>query len=540
MSTLEEKDKKSLLLMEPAYAEGNGYKLINLSSVPLEIWVFVVKISYMEDVKIIKKIATGGMSTIYLGEWKGQRVVLKKLHPHLSSDKEFVDRFKREATILKDLHHKNIINFLDLVVKDEDLLMVLDYVEGVNLEELINMRKLPPSVCVNIGMQISGGMAYAHSRGVIHRDLKPGNIIISKDGVVKIMDFGLAFRERMRFTDPGVYIGTPGYMAPEVISKGEYSTKSDVFSFGVLMYEMLIGKNPFEGKTPFETINNILYTNPSPLHKKISIPLEISHFIQSLISKNPEKRPEFNDALRFLKQVNSIGKKEIISFLEGKPVKDEIIIRRKKTRRYYPALFLLVLLLLWPVYRSLKKGNSSNSPETPVHVKQDTIKIETPAKVEPIKKMETQKPDSKISKRAIKPSGYGYVKITVKPWGKVYIDGKYIDQTPINGEIKLQSGRHTIRVEHPITGIEEKSIDIQKGDTIFVHFNLLPGYLKVKVKPWGYVYVDGEKVGITPMAPFMLKPGKHRITIINPEFNEWSGVVNITKGDTIFLEAELK
>ena len=206
MSTLEEKDKKSLLLMEPAYAEGNGYKLINLSSVPLEIWVFVVKISYMEDVKIIKKIATGGMSTIYLGEWKGQRVVLKKLHPHLSSDKEFVDRFKREATILKDLHHKNIINFLDLVVKDEDLLMVLDYVEGVNLEELINMRKLPPSVCVNIGMQISGGMAYAHSRGVIHRDLKPGNIIISKDGVVKIMDFGLAFRERMRFTDPGVYL----------------------------------------------------------------------------------------------------------------------------------------------------------------------------------------------------------------------------------------------------------------------------------------------------------------------------------------------
>ena len=494
----------------------------------------------MEDVKIIKKIATGGMSTIYLGEWKGQRVVLKKLHPHLSSDTKFVERFKREAAILKDLHHKNIINFLDLVVKDEDLLMVLDYVEGVNLEELINRERFPVSVCVNIGMQIAGGMAYAHSRGVIHRDLKPENIIISKDGIVKITDFGLAFRERLRFTDPGVYIGTPGYMAPEVISKGKYSTKSDVFSFGVIMYEMLSGRNPFEGKTPFETINNILYTNPPPLHKQLSTPLELSQFVQSLISKKSEKRPDFNDVFRFLKQVNSIGKKEIISFLEGKPVKEEISIRKKKTKRYYPAFVIIILLIIWPVYKVLKKENPQYTPEIPVAVKQDTLVKEVPVNQKSTTRVERKTTITEQSEKEVKPSGCGYVKITVKPWGKVYIDGKYIDLTPIHEGIKLQSGRHTIRVEHPITGNEEKSIDIQTGDTILVNFNMLPGYLKVKVKPWGYVYVDGEKVGITPMAPFMLKPGKHRITIINPEFNEWSGVVNITKGDTIFLEAELK
>ena len=496
----------------------------------------------MDQVKKIKKIATGGMSTIYLGEWRGRRVVLKELHPHLSGDQKFVERFKREALILKDLNHRNIITFLDLVVTDENLIMVLEYIEGETLESLLEKISFPLSLCVNIGLQISEGMIYAHSKGVIHRDLKPSNILVSHDGIVKIMDFGLALREKMRFTDPGVYIGTPGYTAPEVISNGKYSIKSDVFSFGVVMYEMMTGKNPFEGGTTFETINNILYRSPKPLSKKYNIPPAISDFVLSMLSKNPERRPDFSQIQKFLKGVNTLTRRDISLFIKGGEIKKEIKTPGRKRKRDYLFLLLLLLPVLTIPFLIKRRGGEHHEKIPEVHVTgQDTLK-----EMNVVEKNENKKNVDKRIARTVKPSpvhnvaGEGYIRVVVKPWGKVYIDGKFVDETPIPGLIKITAGEHILRAVNPETGEEVDTFYLPEGETLKVTLNLFPGFLKVKVKPWGYLYIDGEKIGTTPLPAIMLKPGKHRVSIINPDFNEWSKVVEIAKGDTMFLEVELR
>ncbi len=251
----------------------------------------------MKNIIFTEKIAVGGMATVYKGIYNGKDVVIKKLHSHLGEAKEFVKRFKREAEILKRLRHPNIIRFLSFERIENDYFLILEYVEGENLGTIIQKRKIPISICLNLGLQIAKGIHFVHKNGIIHRDIKPSNIIISKNGIAKILDFGLAYEEGVRFTEPGVYIGTPAYIAPEVLNGGKYSKVSDVFSFGILLYEMISGYNPFYGNTPYESINNILYKSP----EKLTNDEDLNEFIFKLLAKDQEKRiKDFGEVIKIL------------------------------------------------------------------------------------------------------------------------------------------------------------------------------------------------------------------------------------------------
>ncbi|MDY6787684.1 MAG: serine/threonine-protein kinase, partial [candidate division WOR-3 bacterium] len=263
----------------------------------------------LKNYKIKGIIAHGGMSTIYRGEQisLGRDVVIKKLHPHLAGDTNFVKRFKREAAILANLQHKNIVNIIDFFEENKSQYIVLEYIKGMTLDSLIEKRgSLPYSTALYILHEVTRGLNYIHSNSILHRDLKPENIMISEDGEIKITDFGLAYRnENMKITNPGTYLGTPAYFPPEQLTGKPLTPASDIFSLGVSFVEMLTGDNPFRGKEEFETINNILY------HKSVEINItgegkerDVVKLIHMMLEKDPSKR--ISDCEKVLSIIRSL------------------------------------------------------------------------------------------------------------------------------------------------------------------------------------------------------------------------------------------
>ena len=181
-----------------------------------------------------------------------RKAFLKKLHPQFAKDAELRARFEREAQICAKIKHLNLVDIYEYISSEDQVVLVLEYVEGNSLAELLKSKgPFPVDVAVSILMGILEGLAYAHAKGVIHRDLKPENILISEEGIVKISDWGLSFSPELGvLTHQGMAVGTPAYMSPEAASGGQITFRSDLFSLGVTVYEMFTGKRIFQGCRP--------------------------------------------------------------------------------------------------------------------------------------------------------------------------------------------------------------------------------------------------------------------------------------------------
>lgn len=258
--------------------------------------------------KIVSMLGSGGMGEVYLAEdlKLRRKVALKMLAPELTGDERGLQRFEQEAYASSALNHPNILTIYEFGQADGMHYIASEYVEGTTLRQKMLHGRLPLDTGLDIAIQIAGALAAAHARGIVHRDIKPENVIVRSDGIVKILDFGIAKLTRRRIgtasratlsavavltSEPGVVLGTAKYMSPEQARGMVVDARSDIFSFGSVMYELFAGKAAFDGETASDVIAEILKADPQPpsLHAA-EVPPEIDRIVTKALQKDLEAR----------------------------------------------------------------------------------------------------------------------------------------------------------------------------------------------------------------------------------------------------------
>jgi len=277
----------------PSAAEGNAKKV----KPSRDITPISSRNIFLENIingrfKVINVLGRGGMGEIYLAEEvkSGKKVAIKSIRGSQILDRNVRARFQREAEATSRLSHPNICAIYEIAAENDHEYIVMQHIDGVTLDQLEKMKPLALKAIIDIALQIVDGMISAHAKNIIHLDLKPGNIMIDKSGKVKILDFGLAeFRPRKTanrknrrpesdLSEIGVVMGTVAYMSPEQAEGQDLDGRSDIFSFGVMLYELLAGENPFVDRANIVTLYNII-------HKEIKLAPGIPPAMQKIVGK---------------------------------------------------------------------------------------------------------------------------------------------------------------------------------------------------------------------------------------------------------------
>jgi serine/threonine-protein kinase len=302
----------------------------------------------IENYKIVEVIGEGGMGVVYKAiDLKLERyVAIKILNTSKPPNPQFIERFKREARNQAKLNHTNIIPVYGFTDADNTLGIVMEYIEGETLEEIIRREgRLDLKFSLDVMRQILSGIAFAHQKGFIHRDLKPSNIIISNEGIAKIMDFGISksINETKDITKAGTKIGTIFYMSPEQIRGKPPTTQSDLYSLGVTFYEMLSGKTPFDYPTEFEIMEAHIKKMPARLSTHLpDIPSEIDRIISKALEKPVQKR--YLTAEDFLIDVDRVFDELTTVVIEEPEIFED---KRNVSRHYFKRIAFTFGILLF-------------------------------------------------------------------------------------------------------------------------------------------------------------------------------------------------
>jgi serine/threonine-protein kinase len=300
--------------------------------------------------QIIEEIGKGGMGRVYKVQDSkiNEKIALKLIKPEIAKDKKTIERFSNELKLARKIRHKNVCQMFDLGEERGTQFITMEYISGEDLRSSIRrFGQLPIGKSISIANQICEGLLEAHKQGVVHRDLKSNNIMIDNEGNVRIMDFGIAHSlETKGITGAGVMIGTPEYMSPEQVEGKEVDQRSDIYSLGVILYEMVTGRVPFEGETPFTIgVKHKSETPKDPGELNAQVSEDLSHVILRCLEKEKEKRYQSTEELQF--ELSFIEKG--IPTTERKILKQKTITSKEITVKFnlrkllIPGLFVLVV-----------------------------------------------------------------------------------------------------------------------------------------------------------------------------------------------------
>jgi eukaryotic-like serine/threonine-protein kinase len=311
--------------------------------------------------RIESLIGVGGMGEVYLArdERLGRKAALKLLPDSLTTDETQLSRFKNEARSASALNHPNILTVYEIGTEGNRQFIATEFIEGITLRASLEGARINPHAALEIAMQVASALAAAHEAGVVHRDIKPENIMLRPDGYVKVLDFGIAkLTEQKPASDEhkgtatatlqtrlGLVLGTAHYMSPEQARGQKVDARSDIWSLGVVLYEMVGGNPPFRGETPSDCIASILTTEPPPLSGVLpDVPLKLESILQKALRKNSDERYQsIKEMLADLRNLK--GKLEAESSLAQTKVRAESVVSKIKRHKRGVLLTLAVVLL---------------------------------------------------------------------------------------------------------------------------------------------------------------------------------------------------
>jgi serine/threonine-protein kinase len=251
--------------------------------------------------KIVRKLGAGGMANVYLAEDQelGRRVAIKILNDRHANDEQFVERFRREAKNAAGLSHPNIVSIFDRGEAEGTYYIAMEYLDGRSLKELISGRgPAPINVAVDYARQILAALRIAHRQGLVHRDIKPHNVLVDGEGRVKVTDFGIARAGPSQMTEEGSIIGTAQYLSPEQAQGAPVTPASDLYSVGIVLYELLTGSVPFAGESPVELAMKHLSKVPEPPSRiRPEVPRDLDFVVMRALAKAPSERYQSADEM---------------------------------------------------------------------------------------------------------------------------------------------------------------------------------------------------------------------------------------------------
>jgi serine/threonine protein kinase len=512
-----------------------------------------------EKFRILETIKQDSYRAIYIAEhiFLNKIIFLKTINKKNLTDYVLLYRFKRESQILAKLDHPNIIKVWDFGTYEDYLYISFEHFQSRNLREILKQNLLDDENKEELVLQLMTGLQYAHDHQIIHRDLKPENILIDESMNLKIADFGLATIENQAgSTEDTTIVGTPAYMSPEQIQGQELTSQSDLFSLGIIIYEIYCRKNPFLGADTGATLNNILNLNSDQLQAGLEkMPEDISKLVKQLLSKNINKRP---------KQINSPGI-EASSIINNESLKKIYSVKHKSVTIWIVAAVLSVIIIgYFTGHQSIQKlfdnqFRESNSEQVISH-DIDSSKLEPVENVikkneQPIhdtitklaindisdKKVDSEQASSmEVSKDiSLKP---GLLMIECQPWADIYIDDIKKEATPLKNPLQVAAGKHQIKLVHPEYPHYKKLINLNPEESYHISVNLDTTicYLNCRVHPWGEIIIDGKSIGQTPLNRYIrLEAGEHNLIVKNPGFSDFTQTFTINKNDTISFNINL-
>lgn len=413
--------------------------------------------------RIIEEVGAGGMAVVYkaIQEPLGRTVGIKALKSSIAVETQFAERFEREAKFMASLQQENIINVYDFIKYGGTMFIVMEYVEGIDLYDLLdNFKKIPVEVATIITLQVARALNHAHFRGIIHRDIKPANVMISKRGDVKLMDFGIARDESLSdLTETGTGLGTPSYMSPEQILGDKLDQRTDIWSLGVVFYQMLSGKKPFVEDARRSVLQKIRLDRFVSVRKmNTQVPRVLERILGRCMEKQPADRYPSMQALihdledflatrvvvnynafmvKYLQEKNVLSRDEASGILTTGAVRDNAKVVREdrralKTIGLVQAAVLAVFLFAGIIIQLTAGEPSFSSEKTAV---------------------------------AANPKDMGQLKVVAVPWAKVIIDKEEVALTPIATPISLPAGKHFVELINPYFKPKKLEIRIEPQTT---------------------------------------------------------------------------
>ena len=506
---------------------------------------------------LLDKVGSGGMAELFKAKKVGiegfERVLaIKRILPHLSSDEEFIDMFIAEAKLVALLSHKNITQVYDFGKIGQNYFIAMEYIRGKDLRGLLKRCnekniKFPITLAVFIAKEVASGLSYAHrqkdsmekSLNIIHRDVSPQNILISYDGDVKVVDFGIAKAGSQSRTTTGVLKGKLSYMSPEQAWGKTIDHRSDIFAIGIVLYEMLTGERLFKGDSEINTLEKVRAAQIDPLPSSINagLPAELEAKLLKALAREVTER--YQNASDLEADLGNI----LFELLRADPA--------LSLKQFMHSLFKA----------EIEAEHKSESEEKTISVplEQETAvadlksanaeKSKTPVKTRPpeLKSFRVQEPAKKNVYRYVISASLAAVVLVIA--GFIFWDKNPPPQlttpspvqpvaAPQPGAEEQKTATQMPAAAPPLAGNEielgtpSPQTDKQQGKIQKTPEEENDGGLTINAMPWANVFVDGKPYGTTPKTIEDIKVGTHKVRLENPNFPAWETRVNISKGQT--------